>query len=65
MTATENQVVPTVSVPESDLRARVADVRAARARAAAGPSRAATEAQRARGKLTARERMELGVVRLE
>ncbi|WP_447002598.1 acyl-CoA carboxylase subunit beta [Saccharothrix isguenensis] len=42
-----------------DLRSKVAELEAAREAVHAGPSRKATEAQRAKGKLTARERLEL------
>ncbi|THA69996.1 hypothetical protein E6P78_11215 [Streptomyces sp. A0958] len=43
----------------ADARGRVAELRAVRAQAVAGPSARATEAQHAKGKLTARERIEL------
>src|SRR5690242_15297483 len=43
----------------SDARGRVAELHAVRALALAGPSEKATEAQHAKGKLTARERIEL------
>ncbi|MFD8390052.1 carboxyl transferase domain-containing protein, partial [Streptomyces sp. NPDC059680] len=43
----------------TDARGRVAELHAIRARAVAGPSEKATEAQHAKGKLTARERIEL------
>ncbi|MGQ5640839.1 methylmalonyl-CoA carboxyltransferase, partial [Streptomyces sp. EWL5.16] len=42
-----------------DARGRVAELSAMRAQAVAGPSEKATEAQHAKGKLTARERIEL------
>src|SRR5690348_11658142 len=43
----------------TDARGRVAELHEIRAAAVAGPSEKATEAQRAKGKLTARERIEL------
>ncbi|MEU6556223.1 carboxyl transferase domain-containing protein, partial [Streptomyces sp. NPDC046915] len=43
----------------ADIRGRVAELHATRARALAGPSEKATQAQHAKGKLTARERIEL------
>ncbi|MEU9436216.1 methylmalonyl-CoA carboxyltransferase, partial [Streptomyces sp. NPDC048252] len=42
-----------------DARGRVAELHAIRAQALAGPSEKATQAQHAKGKLTARERIEL------
>ncbi|MFC0058238.1 carboxyl transferase domain-containing protein, partial [Streptomyces actinomycinicus] len=49
---------PTVT-GSGDIRGHVAELHAIRAQAAAGPSERATEAQHAKGKLTARERIEL------
>ncbi|MCI3273344.1 carboxyl transferase domain-containing protein, partial [Streptomyces cylindrosporus] len=43
----------------TDARGRVAELHEIRAQALAGPSEKATEAQHAKGKLTARERIEL------
>ncbi|WP_284350150.1 carboxyl transferase domain-containing protein, partial [Streptomyces sp. A 4/2] len=43
----------------TEVRGRVAELHEIRARALAGPSEKATEAQRAKGKLTARERIGL------
>ncbi|MFF3918696.1 carboxyl transferase domain-containing protein, partial [Streptomyces sp. NPDC001852] len=43
----------------TDARGRVAELHEIRAQAVAGPSEKATEAQHAKGKLTARERIEL------
>ncbi|MEU5367275.1 methylmalonyl-CoA carboxyltransferase, partial [Streptomyces sp. NPDC005925] len=43
----------------TDIRGHVAELHAIRTQAMAGPSEKATEAQRAKGKLTARERVEL------
>ncbi|MET7986643.1 carboxyl transferase domain-containing protein, partial [Streptomyces sp. NPDC005281] len=43
----------------TDARGRVAELHAIRAEALRGPSEKATEAQHAKGKLTARERIEL------
>ncbi|MET7440614.1 MULTISPECIES: carboxyl transferase domain-containing protein, partial [unclassified Streptomyces] len=43
----------------TDARGRVAELHAIRAQALRGPSDKATEAQHAKGKLTARERIEL------
>ncbi|MEZ7007721.1 carboxyl transferase domain-containing protein, partial [Streptomyces sp. AD55] len=43
----------------TDARGRVAELHDIRARAVAGPSEKATAAQHAKGKLTARERIEL------
>jgi len=52
--------VPTpVPTAVADLRARVAELAALRTRVHAGPSEKATEAQHAKGKLTARERIDL------
>src|SRR4051812_34786195 len=53
----EAAAAPVVSAADS--RGRVAELHAIRAQVAAGPSERATEAQRAKGKLTARERIEL------
>ncbi|GAB2593836.1 acyl-CoA carboxylase subunit beta [Streptomyces capparidis] len=50
---------PKPSAAPAGMRAAVADLEAKRAQAYAGPSERATEAQRAKGKLTARERVEL------
>ncbi|MEW1604817.1 carboxyl transferase domain-containing protein, partial [Streptomyces sp. NPDC093808] len=50
--------VSTESRP-SGVRGRVAELRALRERAERGPSEKATRAQHAKGKLTARERIEL------
>ncbi len=47
------------SVPAQDTRGRVAELHAIRAQVHRGPSERATEAQHAKGKLTARERIEL------
>ncbi|MER0246164.1 acyl-CoA carboxylase subunit beta [Streptomyces sp. HSW2009] len=46
-------------VAASDVRGRVAELQAIREQARRGPSERATEAQKAKGKLTARERIEL------
>ncbi|KOV58514.1 carboxyl transferase domain-containing protein, partial [Streptomyces sp. MMG1121] len=43
----------------ADIRGHVAELHAIRAQATAGPSEKATAAQHAKGKLTARERIEL------
>ncbi|MFE0851722.1 methylmalonyl-CoA carboxyltransferase, partial [Streptomyces rochei] len=43
----------------TDARGRVAELHGVRAQALAGPSEKATAAQHAKGKLTARERIEL------
>ncbi|MBN6547850.1 carboxyl transferase domain-containing protein, partial [Actinacidiphila bryophytorum] len=43
----------------NDARGRVAELHAIRAEVVRGPSEKATEAQRAKGKLTARERIDL------
>ncbi|MFJ3235767.1 carboxyl transferase domain-containing protein, partial [Streptomyces sp. NPDC086787] len=43
----------------ADIRGRVAELHAIRAQALAGPGEKATEAQHAKGKLTARERIAL------
>ncbi|MFE8957392.1 carboxyl transferase domain-containing protein, partial [Streptomyces althioticus] len=51
--------VPLVSTDSSGARGRVAELHGIRARALAGPSEKATRAQHAKGKLTARERIEL------
>ncbi|MDH6120762.1 acetyl-CoA carboxylase carboxyltransferase component [Kitasatospora sp. GAS204A] len=48
-----------ISTDEDTLRARTAELRALRERVRQGPSRQATEAQHAKGKLTAHERIEL------
>src|SRR5690348_12717183 len=53
---TTSQEVP---AEVNDARGRVAELVAIRAEVAAGPSEKATEAQRAKGKLTARERIDL------
>jgi acetyl-CoA carboxylase carboxyltransferase component len=53
---TTSQEVPAEAI---DARGRVAELHAIRAEVAAGPSEKATEAQRAKGKLTARERIDL------
>ncbi|MEU5404347.1 methylmalonyl-CoA carboxyltransferase, partial [Streptomyces sp. NPDC005963] len=45
--------------PAEDARGRAAELLVMRARAVAGPSDRATEAQHAKGKLTARERIAL------
>ncbi|MFE3811796.1 carboxyl transferase domain-containing protein, partial [Streptomyces sp. NPDC059131] len=50
---------PTDGLPSSDARGRAAELQVMRARAVAGPSDRATEAQHAKGKLTARERIAL------
>ncbi|MGW0792648.1 carboxyl transferase domain-containing protein, partial [Streptomyces sp. NPDC002911] len=49
----------TDSLARTNSRWRVAELRALREEARRGPSDRATEAQHARGKLTARERIEL------
>ncbi len=51
--------VPLVSAESSGTRGRVAELHEIRAQALAGPSEKATRAQHAKGKLTARERIEL------
>ncbi|MGW3150915.1 methylmalonyl-CoA carboxyltransferase, partial [Streptomyces sp. NPDC001177] len=48
-----------VDTGPADIRGRVAELHGIRAQALAGPSEKATEAQHAKGKLTARERIEL------
>ncbi|MER6788492.1 carboxyl transferase domain-containing protein, partial [Streptomyces sp. NPDC000658] len=48
-----------VTAEPSDARGRVAELHGIRAQALAGPSEKATLAQHAKGKLTARERIEL------
>ncbi|MFG1809784.1 acyl-CoA carboxylase subunit beta [Streptomyces sp. NPDC049040] len=53
---TTSQEVP---VEVNDARGRVAELHAIRAEVVRGPSEKATEAQRAKGKLTARERIDL------
>ncbi|MER6409241.1 carboxyl transferase domain-containing protein, partial [Streptomyces viridosporus] len=53
-----NDVSP-VRAEQADARGRVAELHAIRAQAEAGPSDRATEAQHAKGKLTARERIGL------
>jgi methylmalonyl-CoA decarboxylase subunit alpha len=53
---TTSQEVPAEAI---DARGKVAELHAIRAQVAAGPSEKATEAQRAKGKLTARERIGL------
>ncbi|MGW0212335.1 carboxyl transferase domain-containing protein, partial [Streptomyces sp. NPDC003233] len=55
--ATQSTAAPKTAA--GDARGRVAELHAIRARAVAGPSEKATEAQHAKGKLTARERIEL------
>ncbi|MFI8106751.1 carboxyl transferase domain-containing protein, partial [Streptomyces sp. NPDC086023] len=50
---------PRASVEAADAHGRVAELHAVRAQAVGGPSERATEAQHAKGKLTARERIEL------
>src|SRR2546423_726816 len=52
-------VVDEVPTEASDARGRVAELRAIREEVRRGPSDRATEAQHAKGKLTARERIEL------
>ncbi|MEU5366096.1 methylmalonyl-CoA carboxyltransferase, partial [Streptomyces sp. NPDC005925] len=52
-------VLEEASGEPTDARGRVAELHTIRAAALAGPSEKATEAQRAKGKLTARERVEL------
>ncbi|MFF1549234.1 methylmalonyl-CoA carboxyltransferase, partial [Streptomyces sp. NPDC058291] len=47
------------STEPSDARGRVAELHEIRAQALAGPSEKATQAQHAKGKLTARERIGL------
>ncbi|MEU1478296.1 carboxyl transferase domain-containing protein, partial [Streptomyces sp. NPDC005760] len=47
------------AVEPADARGRVAELHVLRAQALDGPGERATEAQRAKGKLTARERIEL------
>ncbi|MGW1404409.1 carboxyl transferase domain-containing protein, partial [Streptomyces sp. NPDC002405] len=51
--------IPQVSAQLSDSRGCVAELYGIRAQALAGPSEKATAAQHAKGKLTARERIEL------
>ncbi|MEU3002161.1 carboxyl transferase domain-containing protein, partial [Streptomyces sp. NPDC007027] len=51
--------IPRASAEATGAHGPVAELHAVRARAAAGPSERATEAQHAKGKLTARERIEL------
>ncbi|WP_373311451.1 carboxyl transferase domain-containing protein, partial [Streptomyces spiralis] len=51
--------MPRVSAEVSDVRGCVAELHQIRARAVAGPGERATQAQHARGKLTARERIGL------
>ncbi|PKT67395.1 methylmalonyl-CoA carboxyltransferase, partial [Streptomyces populi] len=48
-----------VEVEPTPIGGRIAELREIRGRAEAGPSERATEAQHAKGKLTARERIEL------
>ncbi|WP_344015372.1 carboxyl transferase domain-containing protein, partial [Kitasatospora atroaurantiaca] len=50
---------PQALVPRADLHAAAAELHSLRERVRQGPSPAATEAQHAKGKLTARERIEL------
>uniref|UniRef100_UPI003D738416 acyl-CoA carboxylase subunit beta n=1 Tax=Streptomyces sp. S1 TaxID=718288 RepID=UPI003D738416 len=52
-------VVDQIPSEPADARGRVAELHVLRERALAGPSERATEAQHAKGKLTARERIEL------
>ncbi|KUL39355.1 methylmalonyl-CoA carboxyltransferase [Streptomyces sp. NRRL F-4489] len=52
-------VTPVASQEPADARGRVAELHTLRERARSGPGRRATEAQRAKGKLTARERLAL------
>ncbi|MCT9011172.1 methylmalonyl-CoA carboxyltransferase, partial [Streptomyces rhizosphaerihabitans] len=54
MTAVDDR--PLTAIEPTDARGRVAELHAIRGRALAGPSEKATEAQHAKGKLTARER---------
>ncbi|MFE2512190.1 carboxyl transferase domain-containing protein, partial [Streptomyces naganishii] len=49
----------TTTEATADARGRVAELHGIRAQAVAGPSEKATAAQHAKGKLTARERIEL------
>ncbi|MET8096330.1 carboxyl transferase domain-containing protein, partial [Streptomyces sp. NPDC005236] len=56
---TEVDERPLTAIEPTDARGRVAELHEIRARALAGPSGKATEAQHAKGKLTARERIEL------
>ncbi|MFF0729582.1 carboxyl transferase domain-containing protein, partial [Streptomyces sp. NPDC004134] len=49
----------TAGAVENEARGRAAELRRIRAQAQAGPSERATAAQRAKGKLTARERIDL------
>ncbi|MDC2961457.1 carboxyl transferase domain-containing protein, partial [Streptomyces gilvifuscus] len=51
--------IPQVAAGPSHARGRVAELHAVRAQALAGPGEKATSAQHAKGKLTARERIEL------
>ncbi|MGW7386096.1 carboxyl transferase domain-containing protein, partial [Streptomyces sp. NPDC054794] len=51
--------IPRVSAGAGNARERVAELQMVRAEALAGPSEKATAAQHAKGKLTARERIEL------
>ncbi|MGW2786608.1 carboxyl transferase domain-containing protein, partial [Streptomyces populi] len=53
-----NDILPVAAGP-SDARGRVAELHAIRAEALAGPGERATGAQHAKGKLTARERIDL------
>ncbi|MFA3879434.1 carboxyl transferase domain-containing protein, partial [Streptomyces sp. MMCC 100] len=57
MTAVDD--MPLTTVEPVDARGRVAELHEIRARALAGPGEKATAAQHAKGKLTARERIEL------
>ncbi|MGC5529067.1 methylmalonyl-CoA carboxyltransferase, partial [Streptomyces sp. SR-10] len=52
-------VVDETQGEQNDTRGRVAELLALREQARRGPSERATEAQHAKGKLTARERIEL------
>ncbi|MEU6558010.1 carboxyl transferase domain-containing protein, partial [Streptomyces sp. NPDC046915] len=62
MTVLEETTGEPTDVPSTeptDARGRVAELHEIRAQAVAGPSEKATQAQHAKGKLTARERIEL------
>ncbi|MEV0185514.1 methylmalonyl-CoA carboxyltransferase, partial [Streptomyces sp. NPDC050625] len=58
MTVVEEKTGEPTGEP-TDARGRVAELHGIRAQAVVGPSEKATEAQHAKGKLTARERIEL------
>ncbi|MET7686074.1 carboxyl transferase domain-containing protein, partial [Streptomyces sp. NPDC005423] len=60
-TAGQAPAAPAPAAPAvpADIRGRVAELHAIRATAQAGPSEKATQAQHAKGKLTARERIGL------